>query len=109
MGLKQRAKGNPMSNPEPLHRRTLAPLIQARIEEIRVENVQMKAEILAKPEAEWTWLERLRLRYIEAREESELMAEMFRLIREKPMNKSAVDDAMTRWLEHLETQRSSRE
>jgi hypothetical protein len=49
------------------------------------------------------------LQYIEAREESELMAEMFRLIREKPMNKSAVDDAMTRWLEHLETQRSSRE
>lgn len=108
MGLKQRAKVKPMPKPEPLHRRTLAPLIQARVEAIRVENAQMKAEILANPEAEWTWWDHQMLQYIEAREEKELMAEMFRLLGEKPMNETAVGDAIIRWAEHLETQKSSR-
>lgn len=101
-------KNTPTPSLEPLHRRTLAPIIQAQVEAIRAESTRRKTIILAMPDHEqdpWIMHE---LRYIEAREEAELMKEVFRLIEEKPMNESAVDDAIIPWAEHLTTQKASR-
>jgi hypothetical protein len=47
MGMKTKSKEKPASSPEPLHRRTLAPLIKAQIKAIRARDRRLKARILA--------------------------------------------------------------
>jgi hypothetical protein len=47
MGMKTKSKDEPATSPEPLHRRTLAPLIKAQVKAIRARDRRLKARILA--------------------------------------------------------------